>query len=68
MEQNGRSGWVAPPIACEFCADDSLHIFQENKSGAASGDTVEDGREDVTRIGVCVALSGCREWLTRKTS
>jgi hypothetical protein len=57
MEQNRGSGWVAPFVSGELGADDPLDIFQENKSWSASGDTIEDGREDVTRIGVSVALS-----------
>ena len=59
MEQNRGSGWVSPFVSGELGAEDSLDIFQENKSGSASGDTIEDGREYVTRIGVGVALTRC---------
>lgn len=66
MEQNGCSGRIAPAVSGEFGADNSFDILQENKSGFCVADAVEDGREEVSRIGVGVSLSRCAEGLTWK--
>ena len=58
MEQNGRSGGIAPSVPGEFGADDAFDILQENKGRSASSDAIEDVWEEVSGIGVGSAFSG----------
>lgn len=59
MEQNGRSGGVAPSVPGELGADDSFDIFQENKGRSASLDSIEDVWEEVAGVEVCSSFA-CR--------
>jgi hypothetical protein len=42
VEQNGRSGWIAPSITFELGADDSLDVFKEDEAGLALCDAAQD--------------------------
>jgi hypothetical protein len=59
MEQNRSSGRVAPSISLEFLADNSFDVLQENNGRSCDSDSFEDGREEVSRIGVRVTSPRC---------
>jgi hypothetical protein len=59
MEQNWSTRWIVPTFACEFCADDSLDIFQENKGRSATLDSIEDCWEEVSPISIGGSSTCC---------
>jgi hypothetical protein len=68
MEQNRSAGGVAPPISLELGRDDAFDVFQENNGRSCSADAVEDEGEEVSRVFVSGADSGCGKRLTWKAA
>jgi hypothetical protein len=59
MEQNWSPRRIVPAVACELCTDNALDIFQENKGRSATLDSIKDGGEEVSSIGIgCSTASG----------
>jgi hypothetical protein len=68
MEQNRSAGGITPPISLELGRDDAFDVFQENSGRSCAADAVEDEGEEVSRVFVSGADSGCTKWLTWKTA
>jgi len=69
MEQNGSALGVCPRVSCELGADDSFHIFEENKGRSAQfSESSEDVGEQVSGVIVSFAGSSGAEGLTREAT
>jgi hypothetical protein len=69
MEQNGSALGVCPRVSCELGADDSLHIFEENKGRSAQfSESSEDVGEQVSGVLVSSVGASGAEGLTREAT
>ena len=68
MEQYRRACRVGPAVPCEFCAEEALDIFEEDRPWPTDFDSGENIRKEVPWVLVPGSLAGLAERLAREAA